>query len=63
MYVVCTYFLLANIVVFGFGRKNKHVMPELSYLTKKKELKAEYTFHLFFAFLEKPFNAKFLIDL
>ena len=27
--MVCTYFLLANIVVFGFGRKNKHVMPDV----------------------------------
>ena len=26
--MVCTYFLLANIVVFGFGRKIKHVMRQ-----------------------------------
>ena len=43
--MVCTYFLLANIVVFGFGRKNKHVMPDVS--KQKMKLKAEYNFYLF----------------
>ena len=66
--MVCTYFLLANIVVFGFGRKNKHVMPNVS-KQKKMELKAEDTFN-FIAFLEKLvmylyiqwFKAQFLMD-
>ena len=45
--MVCTYFLLANIVVFGFGRKNKHVMPDVY------EIEGRIQFLPFFASLEK----------